>query len=561
MPIARVAARIPFLSALTALLPGARREDRAAVSDAMAAADPPAGPRGERAELGCYSQMYATYPEVREPERLDLLEDMLKQLEALFETARDNHRRVTFRAGGNAFDAQALGEDLVISLAAFDHVHPPEDGCITVGAGATWGRILDKVAPLGLVPAIMVTTRNATAGGTLSGNCLSRFSPTLGKEGRWVRSFKMLTIEGERLTCRPPADDENPQTRGERAFVAAIGGLGFVGAVYEITYELVRVCDPAEGFGVKTTLCKHKDYAHLAEHLVARAQTMCDADPLGAGVTLADDPADQAIYSALIRQRLDAGRQSAVVLSSTYTTESKRRPLVIHKPDGTLRFVCELILRTRLDWLLTLAVYHLLLRQGKPYFDDLRDFTFFMDGNARVKKWGMKRGRRMPTVQQTFIVPFDPTAAHTGGEDERCRTLARWLDESNDLMRRRGVRPTFSDILFVNDARHFGLSANAGKAGFAVSYAFETSDEDRLRRIKRVLAELAEELVESYDGRVYLVKNVYATQQTLARMYEETVIDFLKIKKELDPDRLLENDFLDRTFGRLADAVYAGTLS
>ena len=554
MPIERAAARTPFLSAFTALLPGARREDRAAVSDAMVAPDPPAGPSDDRPELGCYSQMYATYPDTRAPKDL-------AELEEIFEEAREDRRRVTLRAGGNAFDAQALNEDLVISLAAFDRIHPPKDGCITVEAGATWGRILDAVAPLGLAPAVMVTTKNATAGGTLSGNCLSRFSPTLGKEGRWVRAFKLLTIEGEHLWCTPPADDENPQTREERAFVAAIGGLGFVGAVYEITYELVRVCDPpvpARGFGVKTTLRKYKDYAHLAEHLVAKAQTMCDADPVGPGRALADDPADQAIYSALIRQRLNARRQSAVVLSSTYTTETKRRGLVIHKPDGTLRFVCELILRTRMDWLLTLAVYHLFLHPRKPYFDDLRDFTFFMDGNARVKKWGLKRGRRMPTVQQTFIVPFDPTAPHAGGEDERCGTLARWLDESNELMRRRGVRPTFSDILFVNDTRHFGLSANAGKAGFAVSYAFETSDEDRLRRIRRVLAELADKLAEQYDGRVYLVKNVYASQHTLANMYDETVIEFLKIKRELDPKRLLENDFLDRTFGRLADDAYAG---
>jgi decaprenylphospho-beta-D-ribofuranose 2-oxidase len=548
--------RSPALSAFTALLPGVRRGERDAVSDALTACVPDAGPAGPRDPLGCYSQMYATHPEVRTP-------PTLKALERLFEEARVSRRRVTLRAGGNAFDAQSLNEDLVVSLACFDDIGAPDaQDRITVGAGAKWGDILDKVAPLGLVPAVMVTTKQATAGGTLSGNCLSRFSPTFGKEGRWVRSFELLTIGGEHLTCTPPPDLEQPQTwtREERAFMAAIGGLGFVGAVHRITYQLVRVCDPPVprgGLRLKTTLCKYDDYEHLAEHLVRDAQTMRDADPFAAGITLADDDADQAIYSALVR-RVNARRPAAVVLTSTYTTERKRRPLVIHKPDSTLRFVSELILRTRMDWILTLVVFHLFLHPRKPYFDDLRNFTFFMDGNARVKAWGKKRGRWMPTVQQTFIVPFDPDqGAGEAAQRDRCRTLSRWLDEAGALMREHKVRPTFSDILFVNDTQHVGLSANAGKAGFAVSYAFETSNHERLERVKRMFAELADRLL-AYEGRVYLVKNVYASQRTLAAMYGDNVIEFLKVKRQLDPERLLENDFLDRTFGRLADDVYAG---
>ena len=57
-----------------------------------------------------------------------------------------------------------------------------------------------RLKPRGLVPAVMVTTENATAGGTLSGDCLSRFSPAWGKEGEWIDSFKLaaLSLAGQR---------------------------------------------------------------------------------------------------------------------------------------------------------------------------------------------------------------------------------------------------------------------------------------------------------------------------------------------------------------------------
>jgi decaprenylphospho-beta-D-ribofuranose 2-oxidase len=439
------------------------------------------------------------------------------------------------------------------------------DECLTVGAGARWGDILSKVEPLGLLPAVMVTTEKATAGGTLSGNCLSRFSPTFGKEGGWVKHFKLLTVGGERILCTPPADDSQPEawTLPERAYMSAIGGLGYVGAVYEITYKLVRAYDPAvEGAGeiaVKTTLTKHKTYEHLAESLVRQAHAMCSRE-LPEGMTLAEQPQDQAIYSGLIRRM--TGKQSAIVFTSTYTTDPERKTLAIHQPASAFRFISEMLLRTRIDWLLTLFAFHVLFRQNTTYIDDLRGYTFFMDGNSKCKAWGKAHGMKMPTVQQTFIVPFDPDAhfaSEAEAEKARCDRLATWLDESHELLRAHKVRPSFSDVLFVRDTKRFGLSSNAGKAGFAVSYAFETSNEKTLARVEQAFAALADKLTdERFDGRVYLVKNVYASQATLRSMYGENAIGLLKLKARLDPDCLLANEFFERNFGDLSAEIYAG---
>ena len=94
-----------------------------------------------------------------------------------------------------------------------------------------------------------------------------------------------------------------------------------------------------------------------------------------------------------------------------------------------------------------------------------------------------------------------------------------------------------------------------------MSYAFETSDRDELERIKTAFSEMAEVLGERFGGRVYLVKNVCAEQGTLAAMYGDNAVAFFRLKRELDPDGMLRNEFLERTFGDLLaadDAVPTG---
>ena len=93
-----------------------------------------------------------------------------------------------------------------------------------------------------------------------------------------------------------------------------------------------------------------------------------------------------------------------------------------------------------------------------------------------------------------------------------------------------------------------------------MSYAFETSATagGSPASSRRSPCSRTSSRSERYDGRVYLVKNVYASQETLRAMYGEHAIGAPEVKRELDPDRLLVNDFLERTFGELADEVYAG---
>jgi decaprenylphospho-beta-D-ribofuranose 2-oxidase len=508
---------------------------------ASATSDPLSGIASREEELDCYSGLYSTRARVLEPADLE-------QLRRIFAYARESGHRLTLRAGGHSFDAQALGDDLVVSMMRFDAIEVfASEKRMRVGPGATWGAILAKLQPLGLVPGVTVTTANATAGGTLSGDCLSRFSPAYGKEGNWIESFDLLTVEEERLVCAAPREGVPPSewTREERAYCGVIGGLGYLGAVIAITYRVLSVGEADGRIGVRTIVQKYRTFGGLAADLVptARQTYLEDSDPR--------DPDKLDAISAALDTRAD-GRQSALLFTSAFTATRHRRLMALYRPRIAMRLLVEWLMRVRaLSGPLWRFCFRFLYRDGEEYVDDLEGFTFFMDGNVRAKGVAKRFGVSLHMVQQTFVVPSEPGAA--GGLDGAQDNLVKWLDYAHRFLLERELTPTIHDVLFLpqDSPCPFLLSASADSAGFAVSYAFETSDEGDIERVKVAFSELADALWEKFGGRVYLVKNVCAEQATLAKMYGDNAIEFFRLKRELDPGGILRNDFLERTYGDL----------
>jgi decaprenylphospho-beta-D-ribofuranose 2-oxidase len=449
---------------------------------------------------------------------------------------------VTIRGGGHSFDAQPINDDLVVSTERLNSIELLEGARVRVGPGARWGEIFAATQPHGLVPAVTVTTENATAGGTLSADCLSRFSPAYGKEGRWVESLDLLTAEGELLECfpAPEATPWEELTREQRAFRGVIGGFGYLGAVVSITYRLLTVGATEGRIGVRTFAREFETFDRLASDLLpATEQTYVEeSDP--------NDPEKlDAIWSAIVPSR--RGIKRALLFTSAFTPKPERRRLIQHRPKILIRVPFEWLLRvgwtSHLLWSLSFRIGF----RRDDYIDDLEGFSFFMDGNARAKRAGKKLGFSMRNIQQTFVVPF----VAEGGADWRSGhdTLVRWLETAQAMMDERGISPTLHDVLFLPADEPFLLSSTAAGPGFAVSYAFETSRRRTLEQVKETFAELSDLLWEQFGGRVHLVKNVFASQQTLAKMYADGSERFFALKQELDPAGILRNDFLERTFG------------
>src|ERR1700730_7197600 len=173
--------------------------------------------------------------------------------------------------------------------------------------------------------------------------------------------------------------------------------------------------------------------------------------------------------------------------------------------------------------------FRFVYRENAEYANELEGYTFFMDGNVRAKRVAKRLGFSMRTVQQTFVVPSDTSTKE--GWDRAQDDLVKWLEQTHAFLLDRKLTPTLLDILFLPKDLPFRLSASADRAGFAVSYAFETSNADTIARAKEAFNELADVLWKTFQGRVYLVKNVFAKETTLAQMYGAHAVEFFRLKR------------------------------
>ena len=462
------------------------------------------------------------------------------ELARIFAWAGGAGARITFRAGGHSFDDQSLGDDLdpdppphiVVSMTSFASIEiDPKNQQMTVGPGAPWGAIFALLEPLGFVPYVTVTTEHATAGGTLSGDCLSRFSPMYGKEGHHIASFELMTVDGHLHVCPRPAGGGPATTLGERLFYGAVGGLGYLGAVTSITYDLLYVGETNGRIGVESYVFDYGSFRELATELVPLVQRAAS-----------DPTAPQSVFSAL---SANGTQQKAMIIHSRYTTSADRNRMPCHEPYTTLRLLTEFLLRvpglTSAAW----SLFYRLLKPDTRYIDDLDGFTFMMDGTVRAKEIATSLGFAWKSIQQTFIIPAQSDVHPWETADER---LLEFLEACDARFQAAGVQATMMDVLFIPRDDNFLMSASNGMAGFAVSFAFETNSKGRLATITKCFEELSETCFTA-GGRVYLVKNVRARQATLIKMYGSRLKDFVALKAQVDPGRVLFNAFLQRNFG------------
>jgi decaprenylphospho-beta-D-ribofuranose 2-oxidase len=229
--------------------------------------------------------------------------------------------RITLRAGGTSFDEQALGSNVVISMLDMKGIAvDPKAHRVQVGAGVTWGEIFEETLRFGLLPPIVVTTRRATAGGTLASHSISRFTPALGREGHHVRDFRLMMLDGTVLECS--------RSQNADLFGAVIGGLGYAGAVTSVTYALTPAPCAASKLVVESTFTKLTGVRSMVDRLLQSA--------LAEG-----DGALPSASSAVIHLH---GPRHSLFATSRYAsgTEASRKRCVFHCPGSLGHLVLQL---------------------------------------------------------------------------------------------------------------------------------------------------------------------------------------------------------------------------
>jgi decaprenylphospho-beta-D-ribofuranose 2-oxidase len=409
------------------------------------------------------------------------------------------------RAGGRSFDDQAMNDDLVIDVSALDSVVAIDANRheVVVEAGATWGNILDATIAKGMIPHVTVTTPGATAGGTLSANCISRSTPCYGHTGDHARSFELVTMSGERLLCS--------RTENADLFRAAVSGFGWFGVVTRATFDLLPI-------GNRTQVRTEIERIEGLEPFVARL--------IDASLNTGSWDAVSSVFSL-------ANPQRGALMRSAYTDEPAKKTFFLHEPWAWYRPFTELAFTS--GWVaneLCHASYEHVFTRA-PFVDELRGYTFCMAGNERAKRLLEYVGIPMRSLQMSYAIPAE--------------SLLAFLRDTTRLFREHDVYPSILDSLY-QPADDFLLSSSNGLPSFLTTYSFGGVSARKLARLSPCLLALNDACIAA-GGRLHLVKNVIATPAQLETMYRHALPDLARLKARFDPEGVLVNDFFTRAFG------------
>ena len=502
-----------------------------------------------RQHLVAFDNIHSADPLVVSPQCLDELQNFLREV--------PDHRKITFRSGGKSLDGQALNDDIVVLLTA------PAFRCIgevrldagsrmaliTVGASATWGDILRKTTAAGYVPRAVPSAAGVTAGGSLSSHSISRFSPVWHKEGDHVRELKVVLPDGCLRTLRGDAALGDCEER--RLFLGVVAGLGFLGAIVEVTYELLRVAPPRSTFFQSDDLWRDllrtlQERAFDQEIVLRQAVTaasapIAGAPPDGAGSyedrppLIIPEPASTIYASVWWSAR--GMQERALLAESRYVFDRDLSPMILYEPENELMGVVEDLLMTS-SWLdrtlLDAATQE--FASAAVAVTPIEGFTFFQDANLQVREHEYT-GPSSVVLQQTFILP-DPDCG------------AAFLADLTAFVRGGHELPTLCDVLWLpQDDNPFCLSATAQGGGFALTLTYVRPC-DRVRpQIQRELKALTAKCLQR-GGRIHLVKSVeVGSQADLERTYHAQFERFRALKARYDPHGKLINAFYHRVLG------------
>jgi hypothetical protein len=519
-----------------------------ALTSGSKCADRPGTPRipdshvdGKPVTLWSYNEMQRATPRVYRPRGE-------AQLIALLKSIAKPGRKITFRGGGQSLDSQSLNSDTVIALDApelswIGAVQQDDDGYyIRTGAGARWWDIICEVGKLGLFPPSMATAADATVGGTLSADCVSRMSAVWGKEGEQIRSFKLVLVDGRILTCK--RYDEDADLR--ELFEAVIGGFGYLGAVTEVTFDLVPIRSRPGQLGdfpkVFTRSTRHPaivDWDAMLRSLHSRAadEQRRSGVVLGAPKRSSTPP----FWSALsIACYLAGDGMAANLLEQRFIEPGaalKPTPGDIYRREPSITVTAAEIS----TWWPTFV--ELASDIGFPsgeFVDELFGWAFFFGNWAtRAKLIANRKGKHLNFTQHTFALP----ATVDGKPDTR--PARRFLERVEARLHEADVRPPSIDLLYV-PADRFLMSASRGLEAYLINISMAASGRSAYPpEVQDMLSGLARDC-RMLGGRVHLVKTVFADRDDLRAMYGESATKLKALKSKYDRDDVLHNDFFER---------------
>ncbi|MDX3382346.1 FAD-binding protein [Streptomyces niveiscabiei] len=133
--------------------------------------------------------------------------------------------------GHGTFGQAQVPDGVIIETTPLNHIGTPENGTVTVGAGALWIDVLRAMLRHGLTPPVFTDYIELSVGGTLSVGGIGGQTHRHGAQVDNVLALDVVTGAGELVHCSP--------ARRADLFHAVLAGLGQCAVIVSATLRLV----------------------------------------------------------------------------------------------------------------------------------------------------------------------------------------------------------------------------------------------------------------------------------------------------------------------------------
>jgi len=460
-------------------------------------------------EVSSWGGVAAGMSYVYRPSTVEALHDVLM-------LAHRSGRTVGLRGGGNSYgDAAMNSENIVIDLRRMNRIlgWDPETGRIQVEPGVTLSQLWQYVLEDGWWPPVATGTSLTTMGGSAAMNVHGKNAYRVGPIGDHILEFDLMLASGEIITC---SREENRDV-----FFAAIGGFGMLGTFTSLTMQMKRVYSGL--LDVETTVRSDlgEMFAYFHQHAATSDYIVGWIDSLASGTAVGRGDVHRANY-------LPRGADP--------------------NPSQTMRLDAQ-HLGPNLFGVVPRSIMWLFMR---PMVRDT-GMRFVNRGKFLVGKLGGVKRYHQPHAQFHFLLDYIPDfkrAYEPGGLIQYQPFIPRETAHAAfadilTLCQRRGL-PNYLTVLKRHKPDDFLMSYAVD--GFSMAMDFRVTNENR-RRVNWLTQEL-DEIVLQAGGRFYLAKDSTLRPEVAEAYFgAERIRRFRELKRQCDPEGLLETDLWRRVFG------------
>lgn len=441
----------------------------------------------------------------------------VEEIRQVFETAKAHGRTVALRGSGCSYGDASLGaENISLDLTRMNRILDwnPETGVIRVEPGVTIRNIWQYVIESGWWLPVVSGTMFVSLGGALGMNIHGKNNYCMGPIGDHILDFEILTPQGALVRC---SREENSEL-----FFGAIGGFGMLGCFVSITLRLKRIYSGHLDVYAFST----PDFATLFREFEAR---MGSADYLVAWVDC-------------FAQGKGLGR--SLVHQADYLAKG-----VDPAPAQSLRVKNQELPETLFGLIPKSIMWRFMKPFGNNWGMKLINAAKFIQGNTL----GNKKTVRQSHAAFAFLLDYVPNWKFIYKPEGLIQyqsfvpeaTAEACFKAQLETCHKAGIVPYLG--VFKRHRRDSFLMSHAVE-GYSFALDFPITRRNRAR-----LWELAKELnrlVLEAGGRFYFAKDITLDSET-AHTYlgEEALNRFRALKRQCDPENLLQTELSRRLFG------------